>query len=94
MATNIALRRARKAQRRKQVVAHKREAEAFDASLAGRVSRAAETPIQHCLLSESLFEDGLGTLVLARGLSPRHVALSTPRVPAASGVRGRGTDVR
>jgi len=74
---NIALRRARKAQRRKQVVAGKRQAEAFEASLAGQVGRAAEVPIQHCLLTESLFESGLGTLVLARGRTPHYVALST-----------------
>jgi hypothetical protein len=76
MTTNQALKRARKAQRRKQIVAEKRQAEALDASLPARVLRAADTRIQHCLISESLFELGIGTLVLARGATPRYVALS------------------
>ena len=76
MATNMALKRARKTQRRKQVVAEKRRAEALDASLPARVLRAAHMPIQHCLLGDSLFELGIGTLVLARGATPRHVVLS------------------
>ena len=76
MATNMALKRARKTQRRKQVVAEKRRAEALDASLPARVLRAAHMPIQHCLLGDSLFELGIGTLVLARGATPHHVVLS------------------
>ena len=54
MATNIALKRARKAQRRKQVVAQKRRAEALEASLPARVLRAARAPLQHCFLTESV----------------------------------------
>ncbi len=77
MATNIALKRARKAQRRKQVVAQKRRAEALEASLPARVLRAADAPIQHCFLTESVFEIGMGTLVLARGATPHHVTLSS-----------------
>jgi len=77
MAANMALKRAKKAQRRKQIVAEKRTAEASGASLAGQVRRAALAPIQHCLLTESLFEDGMGTLVLARGLTPHAVAMGT-----------------
>ena len=77
MAINIALKRARKAQRRKQVVAEKRKAELLGSSRAGRVRRAAETPIQRCLLTGSLFEGGLGTLVLARGPTTQYVALGT-----------------
>jgi hypothetical protein len=76
MATNIAQKRAKKAQRRKQVVAQKRRAEALEASLPARVLRAAQAPIQHCLLSESLFANGMGTLVLARGATRLNVALS------------------
>lgn len=67
MAANLALKRAQKAQRRKLVVAEKRRAEALEASLPARVLRASRTPIQRCLISESLFELGLGTIVLARG---------------------------
>ena len=77
MATNMALKRARKAQRRKQVVAQKRRAEIAEASLPARVLRAAHAPIQHCFLTESVFDVGMGTLVLARGATPHHVALSS-----------------
>ena len=77
MATNIALKRARKAQRRKQVVAQKRRAETLETSLPARVLRAAQAPIQHCLLTEDLFEIGMGTLILARGATPHHLALSS-----------------
>jgi hypothetical protein len=70
MATNMALKRARKAQRRKQVVTQKRRAETLEASLPARVLRAAQAPIQHCLLTENLFETGMGTLILARGATP------------------------
>jgi hypothetical protein len=77
MATNIALKRARKAQRRKQVVAQKRRADALEASLPARVLRSAQAPIQHCFLTEAVFEFGIGTLVLARGATPHHLALSS-----------------
>jgi hypothetical protein len=75
--TNMALKRARKAQKRKQVVAQKRRAEALAAGLPARVLRAANAPIQHCFLSESLFELGMGTLVLARGATRIHVEFSS-----------------
>src|SRR5258708_9313404 len=75
MATNMAVKRARKAQRRKQVVAQKRRAEAVEASLPARVLRAANAPIQHCFLTESVFDAGIGTLVLPRGASSHYVAL-------------------
>ena len=75
MATNIAVKRARKAQRRKQVVAQKRRAEALEASLPARVLRAAHAPLQHCFLTKSVFDIGMGTLVLARGATPHHIAL-------------------
>ncbi len=77
MATNMALKRARKAQRRKQVVAQKRRAEVAEASLPARVLRAASAPIRHCFLTESVFDIGMGTLVLARGATPHHIALSS-----------------
>jgi len=77
MATNMALKRARKAQRRKRVVAQKRRAELLETSLPARVLRAAHAPIQHCFLGESVFEIGMGTLVLARGVTPHHIALSS-----------------
>jgi hypothetical protein len=74
---NMALKRARKAQRRKQVVAEKRRAEALEASLPARVLRAAHAPIRHCFLTESVFDIGMGTLVLARGATPYHLAFSS-----------------
>lgn len=77
MATNMALKRARKAQRRKQVVAQKRRAGQSEASLPARVLRAAQAPIQYCFLTEAVFEGGMGTLVLARGVTRHHVALSS-----------------
>jgi hypothetical protein len=77
MATNMALKRARKAQRRKQVVAEKRKLEVFSSSLEGMVRRAAGMPIQHCLLTEAIFKNGLGLLVVARGLTPEHVGMAT-----------------
>ncbi len=77
MVINIAQKRARKAQRRKQVVAEKRRAEEQEASLPARVLRAAQLPIQGCFLTEALFDGGIGTLVLARGVTPHHVAMSS-----------------
>src|SRR5258708_791999 len=70
MASNIAARRAAKAARRTAVVAEKRKAEILEGSLAARVRRAANAPIQECLLPENLFEEGIGPLILARGASP------------------------
>ncbi|HET6236854.1 MAG TPA: hypothetical protein VFE41_18110 [Acetobacteraceae bacterium] len=64
--SNIAARRGAKANRRKAIVAEKRKAEAGGNTLAGRVARAAAAPVLHCLLTESLHETGIGTLVLAR----------------------------
>jgi hypothetical protein len=77
MATNIAQKRARKAQRRKQVVAQKRRTELLEASLPARVLRASHAPIQHCFLTEAVFDIGIGTLVLARGVTPHHVGFSS-----------------
>lgn len=77
MAVNMALKRARKAQRRKQVVAQKRRAETLETSLPARVLRAAQAPIQHCLLTEDLFEMGMGTLILARGVTTHHLAVGS-----------------
>jgi hypothetical protein len=72
MATNMALKRAAKANRRKAVLAEKRKSETLAAALPEQVRRAADTPIQHCLLSEGLFECGMGTLLLARGVTTEH----------------------
>lgn len=77
MAVNMAQKRARKAQKRKQVVAQKRQAEAIESSLPARVLRASNAPIQHCFLSESLSEIGMGMLVLARGATHDYVTMSS-----------------
>jgi hypothetical protein len=77
MAINIAQKRAKKAQRRKQVVAQKRRAEAVEASLPARVLRAADAPIQCCLLNESVFDAGMGTLIVARGVTPYHISFGS-----------------
>jgi hypothetical protein len=42
-----------------------------------RPLRVAHVPIQHCFLTESVFETGMGTLVVARGATPHHVALGS-----------------
>jgi hypothetical protein len=79
MAVNMAVKRARKAQRRKQAVAQKRRAEGRDTGLAARAVRGAHAPVRHCFITESLFDSGLGigTLVLARGATPYHLVFGT-----------------
>jgi hypothetical protein len=74
---NMLQKRAKKAQKRKQVVAQKRREEALEASLPARVLRASHTPIRHCFLTESVFEIGMGTLVLTRGATPDHLAFGS-----------------
>jgi len=75
MGSNIAARRAAKANRRKAIVAEKRKAELLAGTMAERVRRAASTPIRHCLLTDALFEVGIGTLILTRGITPDHLAM-------------------
>jgi hypothetical protein len=65
--SNLAARRGAKANRRKAIVAQKRKAGVGGQTLAGQVAGATTAPIRHCLLTESLFETGMGTLILARG---------------------------
>src|ERR1700730_5431036 len=71
MATNMALKRAAKANRRKAVVAEKRKVELFNDMLSARVLRAALAPIQHCLVPETLFDAGIANVVRDRGISAR-----------------------
>ena len=77
MAANMALKRARKAQRRKQVVAAKRRLELIETGLAAQVRRAAGMPIQYCVVTEGLFEVGIGTLHLARGATRDHLSVAS-----------------
>ncbi|HEV7599311.1 MAG TPA: hypothetical protein VGO49_03530 [Bradyrhizobium sp.] len=73
----MALKRGRKAQRRKQMVAQKRRAETLETSLPARVLRAGQAPIRYCLLTEALFDAGIGTLIVARGATPHHLAFGS-----------------
>jgi hypothetical protein len=77
MATNMAVKRAKKARRRKQVVAQKRRDELLENALPARVLRATQAPIQHCFLTEDLFKIGIGVMVLARGATHHHVAIGS-----------------
>ena len=40
-------------------------------------SRGAQAPIQHCFLTEFVFEVGIGTLVLARGATQHYLSASS-----------------
>ncbi len=77
MAINIGARRAAKNQKRKAVVAEKRKAEVEANTAAGRVRQTLAFPIQHCLVSEGLFENGMGMVVLARGETTASVYMAT-----------------
>jgi len=77
MATNIAARRGAKNQRRKAIVAQKRKAEMQASGTSGQVRLAQSDPIQHCLVSEGLFETGMGVLVVARGATPYSITMAT-----------------
>ena len=77
MAINMAVKRGRKAQRRKQMVAEKRRFEPRDTGLAGRALRGANAPVQLCFITESVFDGGIGTLVLARGATPYHLTFAS-----------------
>lgn len=68
-ASNLAAKRAAKANRRKAIVAQKRKAEVVLASPAGRIALATQLPIQRCVLTHNLHEIGMGSLVLARGIA-------------------------
>jgi hypothetical protein len=70
MAPNMALKRAIKANRRKALVAEKRKLELVTGSPAARMLGAAQAPIRHCLMTEEIFNCGMGTVVLARGATP------------------------
>jgi hypothetical protein len=56
-------------------------AEATGRDVGGKPARAGapgrRAPVQNCFLTESVFDIGMGTLVLARGASRHYVALSS-----------------
>jgi hypothetical protein len=76
MAANMALKRAAKANRRKAIVAEKRKTEPIGNSPITQVLRAAQAPIRHCVISQALFHCGLGTVILARGVTTFDLAVS------------------
>jgi hypothetical protein len=76
MAPNMAMKRAAKANRRKAVVTERRKTEITGGSLAAQVARAAQAPIQHCLLAGDLQGSGIATLVVARGATPHNLTLA------------------
>jgi len=57
---------AAKAARRKAVVAAKRMLEAASSSLPGRIRVAAKGPVLRCVRTSSLFEIGIGHVIIAR----------------------------
>jgi hypothetical protein len=77
MAINLAAKRAAKAKRRKAIVAQKRRREGATGSFSSLLPQAAASPIRQCLLADSVFKDGMGTLILARGgtMGPVNVAV-------------------
>ncbi len=76
MASNLAARRAAKANRRKAVVAGKRKAELMSGSLAAQVNAAASQPICACLISDGWTETGMASLFLARGVGNNRLGLA------------------
>jgi hypothetical protein len=77
MASNIAARRGAKAVRRKAILAERRKSEMLASTLPAKVGRAASAPIRQCLLNGSLFESGIGTLILARGIPGGELAIAS-----------------
>jgi hypothetical protein len=77
MTSTIAFRRFKKAVRRKAKVAEKRRLETLEATLPAQVRRALAAPIQHCLLQDSMFEEGIGALIVARGVTSNQFAVGT-----------------
>ena len=59
---------AAKAARRKAVVAEKKKLEMSSASLVGRIRVASKGPFVRCLMPSTLFEIGMGHVVVARAL--------------------------
>ena len=69
MASNLAARRAAKANRRKAVVVGKRKVELMSGSLVAQVSAAASQPIRACLINDGWMDAGMATMFLTRGVS-------------------------
>jgi hypothetical protein len=89
MGSNIAQKRAAKAQRRKAIVAGKRKAEiaATGGSLAERVGRATAGGIFRCALQESLGRLGFGMLILVRESAEGALSMGGFLIDAHHGVK-------
>lgn len=74
--SNLATRRGAKAVRRKAIVTQKHKAELAEATPAAQAARASTLPVRACVVSEEIFETGMGTLVLARGSSVGSVSVA------------------
>lgn len=77
MARNQAAKKAAKANKRKAVVAEKRRAEAASGSRPGQVREGAALPILRCTVSEGVWQAGMGTVILSRGLTKDHQFVAT-----------------
>ena len=72
---NMALKRAAKANRRKAALAERRKLDLLNDLPAARILRAAAAPIRHCLVPTTLFQAGIGPVVLARGVRSNQLSL-------------------
>jgi hypothetical protein len=77
MASNVALKRAKRAQQRKQAVAVKRRLELVESALGPRARRAAQSPLRLCVLQGEVVDGavagGIASVLLARGRSQESV---------------------
>ena len=80
--SNMAQKRAAKANRRKTIVAQKRKVEVLEGSLGERVARAAIAPIRYCLVADTIFSQGVGTVVLVRGAAGATLSMASFLVDA------------
>ncbi|MBI3678142.1 MAG: hypothetical protein HY243_16150 [Proteobacteria bacterium] len=76
MAANMAVKRAKKAQKHKAKLAARRKLELIEGSLLGQVKTAASMPVQLCLVHGDLTEGGMVNILLIRGASPYRVAVA------------------
>ncbi|HUZ11274.1 MAG TPA: hypothetical protein VMU93_00295 [Caulobacteraceae bacterium] len=72
MASNVALKRARRAVERKRDMAQQRRLELVESRVGAQARRAAQTPIRRCLLHGDV-EDGMANIILARGSTPHRL---------------------
>lgn len=77
MASNIAARRAAKANRRKAMLADRRLFELQAGSLGARVIEAASALLRDCLISAGWEESGMTMLILTRGVSKAHLVVGS-----------------